>query len=206
MKDSKPFAEVVESSLAGWIGQTWQWDVSPAFGSLVCVSARDQMLFGVVYQVQTGSIDPMRHTTVYQKTEEELRAEQPQIFALLKTTFSCLVIGYQNGGHMYYLLPDNPAKIHAFIEPASKETYKAVFAHNHYLPILFNAAGVIGNFDELLLSIIRHQAAAGLLTAAWLEDFIGTFSLLIGNDYRRLKSFLQRVQVLGVVQVLTQRS
>ena len=77
---SKPFAEVIESSLHTWLAQSWQWDETPTFGSLVTVTTPKWTLFGLVATVQTGSLDSMRHPFPYKKTHEELLTEQPQIF------------------------------------------------------------------------------------------------------------------------------
>ena len=81
---SKAFAEVIESSLGVFTAQCWQWDYFPEFGSLVQVKSGGDRILGVVIQVQTGSMDPMRYPFPYQKTEDELRKEQPQIFEFLK--------------------------------------------------------------------------------------------------------------------------
>ena len=79
------FSEVIDSSLHGFTAQSWQWDDFPAFGQLVTVQSGTRTLFGIVYQVHTGSMDPVRYPFPYQKTEAELLAEQPQIFEFLKT-------------------------------------------------------------------------------------------------------------------------
>ena len=109
----KPFAEVIESSLQGWLAQSWNWNCFPAFGSLVTIETKKRQLFGIVHQIQTGSMDPMRHPFPYQKTEEELLQEQPQIFEFLKTTFSCLTLGYSERERIIYLLAPEPPQIHS---------------------------------------------------------------------------------------------
>ena len=74
------FAEIVESSLTNWTAQSWDWDMFPAFGTLVVVPENKRSLFGIVYQINTGSLEPGRYPFTYQKTQEELLKEQPQIF------------------------------------------------------------------------------------------------------------------------------
>jgi len=69
MKHTNHFAEVIESSIAGFLAQSWQWDNFPTFGSLVIIKEKRRTLFGIVHQVQTGSMDPMRYPFTYQKTE-----------------------------------------------------------------------------------------------------------------------------------------
>lgn len=213
------FAETIESSLQGFTAQCWQWDDFPAFGSLVTIQARPRTLFGIVHQIHTGSMDPMRSPFPYRKTEEELLREQPQIFEFLKTTFSCITVGYQ--GHsptgqgyleqsptgrgpqeqgsseqnsMIYQLCPQPPKIHAFVQQARHEDYQAFFAYPHYLPVLFGMSGIVFNLDELLLAVIKNLEDHKLMTPEKVRALVASFSLLTGNDYRRLKLFMQRLE------------
>jgi hypothetical protein len=193
MKDSA-FAEVIESSLNSFTAQSWKWDTFPKFGSLVQVQNGLSTVYAIVHQVQTGSMDPQRTPFTYQKTQEELLAEQPQIFAFLKTTFSCLILGYQEKGKIYYTLSPEPPKIHAFVSSLETDALKTFFYHDTYLHTLFSAGQHIYNPDELILALFKQHQDLGLLTKSKLHQLIETFSLLTGNDYRRLKLFLHRVQ------------
>jgi len=186
------FAEVVESSLIGWTAQSWQWDSFPAFGSLVTINTKKRTLFGIVHAISTGSMEPGRYPFTYQKTEEELLAEQPQIFEFLKTTFSCLTIGFEEHQTIAYQLAPEPPKIHAFVGPLETKNYKQFFASNNYLHLIF-AATDINNTDELLLALLRNLQVNKLLNQEKLFEFMETFSLLSGNDYRRLKLLLHRI-------------
>jgi len=188
------FAEIIESSLQNWIAQSWQWDAFPAYGSLVAIEQKKRTLFAVVYSIQTGSQDPVRTPFAYQKTEEELLAQQPQIFAFLRTTFSCLPLGYQENNKLFYLLAPEPAKMHAFVRPMSYEEKKRFFSTSSFLPLVFGNNAQVGLLEELLLAMLADIARVGLLYPDYVEQFMQDFSLLTGNDYRRLKLFLQRAQ------------
>jgi hypothetical protein len=188
------FAEIIESSLQGWLAQSWQWNHFPTFGSLVTVHTKKRILFGIVHQIKTGSMEPMRYPFPYQKTEEELLAEQPQIFEFLKTTFSCLSIGYQEKGKIYYLAAPEPPQIHTFVHPIETDTLKQFLYNERYLHLLFGYTNQIFNIDELLLTLLKQQATLNCLSEEKLTHFINTYCLLTGNDYRRLKLFLQRVE------------
>ncbi|MBS1986378.1 hypothetical protein JST99_00385 [Candidatus Dependentiae bacterium] len=195
MKANKPFAEVIESSLHGFLAQSWDAATLPLFGSLMTITTPERTLFGVVHQIQTGSMDPSRHPFAYKKTYEELRKEQPQIFEFLKTTFNALVIGHTTAsGKISYLLAPEPARIHTFVCPSNVEMSVQFFKNTHYMHALFGLAHTVLNLDELLLAMLAHQASLGILSQEKLLDFTTTFSLLTGNDYRRLKLFLQRVE------------
>jgi hypothetical protein len=194
MKQEKSFAEVIESSLTGWLAQSWQWDMFPSFGSLITIEEKKRTLFGIVHQVQTGSMDPMRYPFPYQKTEEELVKEQPQIFEFLKTTFSCLIVGYEEKHVIHYLVAPEPPKIHSFITHATTEKSKLFFSNTRYLHLLFVHASHIFNIDELMLALLKNHTALAFLTEEKFVAFMQTYSLLTGNDYRRMKLFLQRAE------------
>jgi len=194
--DKVHFAEVIESSLHDWKAQCWKWNTFPAFGSIVTIKSGLRTIFGIVHQVKMGSMDPTRYPFPYQKTEEELMREQPQIFEFLKTTFSCITIGYHQNGKMYYLLSPQPPKIHTFVANATTEESKQFFTNDKYLHLLFGLSGQIFNLEELLLAMINYQATLNILSKEKINNFIETFSLLTANDYRRLKLFLQRVEPL----------
>jgi hypothetical protein len=188
------FAEVIESSLHTFTAQCWQWDKTPSFGSLVTIVTAKKTLFGLVTQIQTGSMDPTRYPFPYQKTEEELLVEQPQIFEFLKTTFSCVVMGYYEKGHIYYLLAPEPPKIHAFVTPITHELCQHYFSSDQYLQVLFGLSNQLFNLDELLLALLKQLQEKELLSEHKLTAFIEKYSLLTGNDYRRLKLLLHRVE------------
>ena len=172
MKINKPFAEVIESSLHGFMAQSWQWNSFPTFGSLITVEQGERTSFGIVHHIQTGSMDPMRYPFPYQKTEDELLKEQPQIFEFLKTTFSCLNVGYLEKGKITYALAGQPVKIHAFVSPASTALSKQFFYSNNYLHVIFGCANQITNLDELLLAILKEQAALQVLSADKIKNLI----------------------------------
>ncbi len=190
------FAEIIESSLASWTAQCWQWDLPPTFASLVIAEHQAAKLFGIVHHIQTGSLDPARQPFAYQKTEEELKRDQPQIFEFLQTTFTCTTVGYQENNKIFYHLPDNPVKIHTFVQPATKEQYQLFFAQEHFLHLLFNLSSQMCNLDELLLALFKQLLQKKIITSAQLEGFIETFATLCKNDYQKLKIFLQRTDFL----------
>ncbi|MFH0898204.1 MAG: hypothetical protein V1855_01355 [bacterium] len=208
---NKPFAEIIQSNLDHFTAQSWQWDMFPNFGSLVEVQSGENTIFGCVTSIQTGSMDPMRSPFPYQKTEAELRAEQPQIFEFLQTTFNVQILGYEknlqhttlpthNERRFHYQIPSKPCKIHAFVKQSSQQTFSQFLQNPDFLHLLFAFQNQINNLDELLLAILRHLGSFGILTKCKLNDFCQRFSLLNGNDYRRLKLFLQRIKHTSVRQ------
>ena len=196
--ENKPFAEIIESNNNKYLAQTWDPKFSPKFGNLIQTNSNNIKIFGIITSIQTGSQDPMRYPFTYKKTEEELLKDQPQIFEFLKTTFDVQIVGHQLIGHqltghqssekILYSLPSIPPKIHSFVKNADSQATKNFFSKTNFLPLLFNSK--ITNLDELLLAIIDNIQP----TKNFLEKFCSNFSLLSGNDYKRLKLFLKRIQ------------
>jgi len=190
----KPFAEIIESNLSTWCGKSWQWDIVPSFGSLVCIKSNIRTVYSIVYDIQTLSSDPNRTVMTYQKTEEELRRDQPQIFEFLETKFSCITIAYHENKVMLYQIAPEPPKIHDFIWPTTTDERKIILSSEQYLQVLFNYSNSTFSLDELLLAILKASSDEKILKVAVFEKFIKMFSLLTNNDYRRLKLFLQRAK------------
>lgn len=195
-ENTKPFAEIVESSLSTWKAQCWDWDNMPAYGSLVTVKTSSRTLYGLVYEIQTSSSDNARTVFTYKKSEEELRRDHPHIFEFLQTTFTCLTLGYSEDELLFYQVAPEPPKIHAFVHRASQMHIEKFFSHEQYLHLLFAYAHQVVSCDELLLAILKQLTRSGIITSDNFARFIETFSLLTGNDYRRLKLFLQRAQTI----------
>ncbi|MFA6066637.1 MAG: hypothetical protein WC707_05655 [Candidatus Babeliaceae bacterium] len=189
----QPFAEIIESSLHTWKAHSWKWSHFPSYGSLVTLKQGSKTIFGIVYGINTGSSDPARTPFPYQKTEQELLKDQPQIFEFLKTTFDCLTVGFIENGTLSYQCALQPPKIHAFVQYASPEETAQFFAKEHYMPIIFNFGHLVINIDELLLAVLKNRSLQGQLSENKVKSFVGTYSLLTNNDYRRLKIFLQRL-------------
>lgn len=197
MSNSKPFAEVIESTLRGFTGQCWESGIVPSFGSLVMVEQENAhprtTVIGLVHSIETGSADPARHITPYKKTHEQLRKEHPQIFAFLKTTFSCSVVGYGQSGKIQYQLAPKPVGVHSFVAPVTPEVGKLFFSSTAFMQLLFHAADEFFNIDDVIVALVQYGVSHKLCTASFLQDAIEQFSLLSGNDYQRLRLFVQRI-------------
>ena len=191
--NSPYFAEVIESSLDGWIAESWKWDFFPIFGSIVIIESNNRKFFSIVYQINTGSSDSVRQPFAFQKTMQELLRDQPQIFEFLRTTFSCLALGYEENHETFHMLSPEPPKIHSFIRQADKTELINFFNNPNYLQIFFSNISKIPNLDELLLALLRHLKQNDVLNHKNFTDFLELYSMLNDNDYKKLKLFLRRI-------------
>ena len=195
-KQDHYFSEVIESSLNHFVAQCWQWNILPTFASLVEVHNNQQIILGCVTQIKTESSDPTRKPFAYQKTEAELLNEQPQIFELLKSTFTVHIIGYKDltTNKVIYRTPLQPSKIHAFVKQTSEQIFAEVFSQPHFLPMFFTFQNSTTNLEELLLAILCQVHQKNLITKEFFHTFYQNFALLNSNDYKRVKLFFERIE------------
>lgn len=186
-------AEVIKSSLTHWQAQSWEWNYFPQFGSLVKIDNNSTTIFGIVYDIQTGSLDSSRDPFPYRKTEAELLQEQPQIFELLCTKFSCLVCGYKNNSSLYYHLAPRPAQIHSFVQECNAQFHRQFLTNEQFLLHLINFSSHVNNFEELLLALCVTLKKYDILTISKLERFLYILSTTQLFDYLMLKRFTHRL-------------
>lgn len=189
------FGEIVISELTCWTIQCWQLDTYPEFGSLIMVEYGKICCFGVVSRIQTQAKDSSRAPFAFRKTRQELEEEQPHIFQLLHTTVECIPLSYKEGDHIIHEIPPRSAPIHTFAGVASPAMLKSFFENPSWLISFFNLAQQDPLFDELLIALLRAGYQQGALQQKNIQDIIDIFSLMTHSDYRKLKIFLQRIEI-----------
>jgi hypothetical protein len=194
---SEPFGEIVASNLTQWTVQSWDLNQFPPFGALVVCSYNQYKAFGVIAGIQTGPQDTSRTPHAFGKSLEELAQQQPHIFQFLVTTLITVPVGYEKDAQQIYALPPQPASIHSFVAVAHAATYKTFFASSNWMVLFFNLFSQNPLFDELLVAILQQAAEHAALTQDRVTQVITLFSLLMGDDYRKLKLFLQRIEKLS---------
>lgn len=190
--------EVVYGSISQWTSQAWRWNDCPEFGSVICLEDGKNQIFGVVYHIKTGSDDQVRQAFAYQKTQDELHQEQPQIFEFLKTDFSAIPICYRNGNDLIYAMPVRPPQLHAFVRLATNLELAQILNHSGAVYALFSQYHKIEYFEELLLALLRYLGRFGLVSRGLLMQISEQLSLVTANDYRRLKMFMDRVGEMAI--------
>jgi hypothetical protein len=197
MNSTQPayFGEIVASSLTTWTVQCWQLDTYPAFGSLIFLEYDGKCSFGIVSSIQTHSKDSSRTPFAFGKTLQELKQEQPHIFQLLTSTLTCIPLSYSENNLIIHEIPKRPAPIHTFAGACSTDLLKIFFENSSWMIPFFNLAQQNPLFDELLIALLRNGYEHRALSQESLQEIIDIFSLLTHDDYRKLKIFLQRIEV-----------
>ncbi|MCW3058360.1 MAG: HerA-ATP synthase, barrel protein, partial [Capsulimonas sp.] len=128
--------------------------------------------------------------------EEELRAQQPQIFELLRTEFSGLLIAYSDGdkGLRRHLPPRSP-RVHSRVYPCTDEEIRVLTSDLSFLRGLLNGSGALGGAptDELVAACLRQAAPAQLNEQAFLLRAGKTLAGFLSEDYDRLQAILRSI-------------
>jgi hypothetical protein len=196
MIHEKIIAEITASSLHEWHAVCREIDQAPPFGSLIAIKEPGATYLGIVHHISTQPTDSVHVPSPLGRSPQEIMRDYPQLPFFFQTTISCLALGYEKNLMLRLQWPAKPPSIHAQVVLASSELYQKVFNDHHYLTMLFKHATITPYLDELILALLTHLDEQKLLTDALLESFIDQFSLLTGNDYRRLKLLLQRIERL----------
>jgi hypothetical protein len=194
MDNGEPIGELIETSTTELVAQACELGVAPAFGSLVRVGAPNGDIFGLVYAVRTGGVDPGAQAVLRGHggvRDAAIYRENPDLNAVLRTSFSALVVGFCDNGALRQYLPPHPAPLHWSVYECP-DAQLAEFTHQlDYLRSILTASAA--PIDEL--------AAANLRLARQARPFEPTFALragrelarLLADDYGRLSSILRRI-------------
>ncbi|MEI6429985.1 MAG: hypothetical protein WCO45_16620 [Pseudanabaena sp. ELA607] len=171
----------------------------PPFGSWVKApqdEAGSKMVYGVVYHGMTGSIDSAHRPTALGMSLAELRSEQPQIFAMLKTEIKIVWLGFvqgqiDNGGSVYQHLPSQPPQIHQAVYACTPQEVIAFTKELHFLRTLVQMTHA--PTDELIAAIFRDGYQLRQCDRPWLVRAGRKLGILLKEDYDRLGAILSQV-------------
>lgn len=182
--------EVVESSTRQVLAQARELHGMPPYGSLVRVEEGDLTHYGIINYAYTGSADPSRRPVALGLTEEELRREQPQIFSLLRSEFSFVVIGYREGEGPYRgFYPPRPPRLHAFVWSCNDDEQASVGADLAYIRRLLGENGA----EELVAAAIRCFRAKSPDPAAYTVRAGRELLRALGEDVARFRAVMDRL-------------
>jgi hypothetical protein len=200
-------AEVIETSTTEFLAQCLEpedlsFPVMPAFGSWV--RSRDEesgnQVFAVVYHATTSPIDSVHRARALGMSLDELKEEQPQIFAMLKTEFRATIVGYQpdqsrKGSPFQFLqhLPPRPPQIHQAVFECDPDEVIAFTEQLDFLRTLLQVNGA--PTDALAAATMREIYQLRKADRAWLVAAGRMLNLLLKDDYDRLRVILSQIHV-----------
>ncbi|MEM9164951.1 MAG: HAS-barrel domain-containing protein [Cyanobacteria bacterium P01_F01_bin.4] len=202
------FAEVIETSTTEFLAQCLEPDelsfpVMPPFGSWVKSYDEEahHQIYGVVYHATTSPIDSVHRARALGMSLDDLREQQPQIFAMLKTEFRVAIVGYQpmrqerQGWEptevCYQHLPPRPPQVHQAVYRCGPDEVIAFTEQLDFLRILLQVNGV--PTDSLTAATIREVYHLRGLDRDWLVQAGRSVSVLLKDDYDRLRLILSQI-------------
>ena len=156
-------------------------------------------VYALVYGANTASLEPNRRPSALGfEDEDEMRKRQPQIFELLRTEFSGLLIAYSEGGDkpLRRHLPPLPPRIHSRVYPCTMEETQALTEDLSFLrSILLPSGGALAGVpsDELAAACLRQARESHPDDQAFLLRAGQTLAKFMANDYERLQAILRNV-------------
>lgn len=205
-------AEVIETSTTEFLAQCLEpedlsFPAMPPFGSWVKAydEASANQIYGVVYHATTSPLDSVHRARALGMSLDELREQQPQIFAMLKTEFRAVIVGYQplaagrNGASqaalgeaVYQHLPPRPPQVHQavyYCEPAE------IIHFSEQLDFFRTLLQTQGAPDSLAAAALREIYRLRQADRDWLVQAGRNLSLLLKDDYDRLRVILSQVHL-----------
>ena len=203
-------AEVIETSTTEFLAQCLEpeelnFPAMPPFGSWVKSIDEESgnKIFAVVTNVSTAPIDSVHKARALGLSLLELKEQQPQIFAMLKTEFRAVIIGFEtppnnqhNGsspssGKIYQYLPPRPPQVHQAVLHCQQGEIVNFTKNPDFLRVLLQVSNT--PVESLIAATLREIYRLRGGDRQWLVNAGRTLSVLLKNDYDCLKYILSQV-------------
>lgn len=202
-------AEVIETATTEFLAQCLEpedlsFPVMPPFGSWVKSIDEESgnQVIAIVYYATTSPIDSVHRARALGLSLDDLREQQPQIFAMLKTEFRAVIVGFQppstggNGskysnGSVYQYLPPRPPQIHQAVYQCEASEIIHFSEQLDFLRTLLQVNGA--PVEALTAAAIREVYQLRKADRDWLIKAGRTLSILLKDDYDRLRYILSQL-------------
>ncbi|MGB7444247.1 MAG: HAS-barrel domain-containing protein [Coleofasciculaceae cyanobacterium] len=202
-------AEIIETATTEFLAQCLEpedltFPAMPPFGSWVRSVDEESgnQVLAVVYHATTSPIDSVHRARALGLSLEELREQQPQIFAMLKTEFQAAIVGFvvpeqevnssgYAGGRAYQYLPPRPPQIHQAVYKCQSAEIIHFSEQLDFLRTLLNVQGA--PVEALTAAAIRDVYIRRKADRQWLVKAGRKLSLLLKDDYDRLQYILSQL-------------
>ncbi|MEB3356809.1 MAG: HAS-barrel domain-containing protein [Synechococcales bacterium] len=207
---SNHIAEVIETATPDFLAQCLEpeelsYAVMPPFGSWVKALDEESgnQIYAVVYHATTSPIDSVHRARALGLSLTELREQQPQIFAMLKTEFRAAIVGFQTASlhangtaqatTIYQHLPPRPPQVHQAVYACSGEEVIRFSDQLDFLRTLLQVSSA--PVDSLAAATIREIYQLRKGDRPWLVKAGRMLSLLLKDDYDRLQIILGQIHL-----------
>ena len=151
-----PIGEIIETSTTELLVQACELGQAPAFGSLVRVACPPEDVFGLVYRVRTGGLEPGSQAVMRGRDgvrDEAIYRENPDLRMVLRTDFAALIVGFCQDGQLRQYLPPHPPPLHWSVYECSQPDLMLFTNELSYFRRVLSVTDVPA--DELLAANLR---------------------------------------------------
>lgn len=185
---------VLEASISRFMCSCHDLDGAPPLGTLVMVMDPGPAVYGVVVDVHTESIDAGRPLTPRGGPGDDRASvlrQNPQIPALLHTTFEVAVVGQAGPLGIRRHLPDAPAPIYSRVRPCDPAETARFFESFEFFELVLGAGPLA---DEVMSACLRRAAAGQRDPRAFLVRAGRALAHELAAEPDRLTAILSRVR------------
>ena len=200
-RESDHIGEVIETSTTEFLAQCLEpedlsFPAMPPFGSWVKSFDEEagNQIYGVVFHATTSPIDSVHRARALGMTLEDLRQQQPQIFAMLKTEFRVAIVGFETSdgdGRCYQHLPPRPPQVHQAVYQCEPDEVIGFTEELDFLRTLLQVSAVPS--ESLVAAAIREVYQLRQFDRDWLVLAGRTVGTLLKDDYDRLRMILNQI-------------
>ena len=207
-RNPKHIGEVIETSTTQYLAQCLEpedlkFPIMPPFGSWIKSFDEESgnKILAIVSYVTTSPIDSVHRARALGLSLEELREQQPQIFAMLKTEFKAAIVGFEtpndshsngkNFGRVYQYLPPRPPQIHQAVYHCDAAEVVHFTDNLDFLRTLLQAKDI--PVESLVAAAVRDVYRLRNANRDWLVNVGRTLSTLLKDDYDRLRYILSQI-------------
>lgn len=184
---------VMEATAARFVAACHTLDGAPPLGALV-VLMDGEPIYGVVAEARTEGIDPGRRPAPRGGPGDDratVLAQNPQLPALLQTTFDCVVAGHDDAGALRRFLPHAPAPIYSRVRACGPAESRRFFERLDFLPLLLGSGPLA---DEVTAACLRAAARHEPDPRAFLVRAGRALAQELAADTDRLTAILGRIR------------
>ncbi len=194
--------EVIETSTTGFLAQCLEpqeisFPKMPPFGSWVkSIDEESQnQIYAIVYHGTTTPIDTVHRARALGLSIPELKEQQPQIFAMLKTEFKAVIIGFKvpddESGTIFQYIPPRPPQIHQSVSECRSIEIINFSEKLDFLRTLLLVGEV--PVESLIAAVIRQVYHLRKFDRQWLVKAGRELNLILRDDYDRLRVILSQI-------------
>lgn len=164
--------------------------------ALAATSLSPNLIFALVSNARTAPLSSGRRPTALgMESEDEIRAHYPQIFELLTTEFSGMLVAYTgDDGRVRRHLPPHPPKIHAPVRACEPGEVMAITNNLSFLRFVLSMGQGMRDAapaDSLVAACLRNAFDARGRDVDFIEN-AGRYLLpLLADDYERLRGIVE---------------